>query len=395
MQHWTLTTLTSVISDLRQIKNRIDNRAPTWVRNIPRTEIRAFLNTYGYPYRQLRPSDRSDTIASLLEEGKVVGYFSGRMEFGPRALGSRSIIGDARNEEMQVTLNLKTKFRESFRPFAPAVLRERVDDYFEHDRESPYMLIVAPVKKQRCKPFAPIPGDDLLALVRQPRSDIPAVTHVDYSARIQTVAHKDHPNFYELMRAFERKTGCAVIVNTSFNVRGEPIVCTPAEAYRCLMRTGMDALILQDFLVLKGEQPPWSENKNPVLQESRNGKLSHEASFLRELTQIFRYDFAQITADLRKKNLLRVQTEFTRVSSTWTESASTEASKKIFSVPTELDQSSPDAEAMVDAIIQFWKRDGTAEMLRPILVKLFRLGLQYRPTETPEEEVPQSVYVMF
>jgi carbamoyltransferase len=358
-------------------------------------EIRAFLDTYGYPYRRLATADRSDTIASLLEEGKVVGYFSGRMEFGPRALGSRSIIGDARNEEMQVTLNLKTKFRESFRPFAPAVLWERVHHYFEHDRESPYMLMVAPVKRQRCKPFDAVAGDDLLARVRQPRSDIPAVTHVDYSARIQTVAYKDHASFYELMRAFEKKTGCAVIVNTSFNVRGEPIVCTPAEAYRCLMRTGMDALILEDFLVLKTEQPPWFEKTNAVRQESRNGKFSPEATLIAELTQIFRDEFMQIAADLRQRTLLRVQTEFRHVASTWKELATPEIPEEIFSVPPELDQLSADAEAMVGAMIKFWDQNVTCEMLRPVLVKLLRLGLQYQPGETPEEEVPQAVYVMF
>jgi carbamoyltransferase len=317
------------------------------------------------------------------------------MEFGPRALGSRSIIGDARNEEMQVTLNLKTKFRESFRPFAPAVLREKVHDYFEHDRDSPYMLIVAPVKRERCKPFHPVANDDLLALVRQPRSDIPAVTHVDYSARIQTVGREDHADFYELMRAFEDKTGCAVIVNTSFNVRGEPIVCTPAEAYRCLMRTGMDALILEDFLVLKGEQPPWTESTNAVPEQPTNGKFSPEAALMTGLMEIFRNEFLQVAAEIRQKSLLRVQTGFRALASTWKELPATERAEEIFSIPPELDQVSADPEAMARAMLRSWNQDAACEMLRPILTKLLRLGVQYRPAQTPEEEVPQAVYVMF
>src|SRR5262249_12156600 len=161
----------------------------------------------------------------------VVGHLCGGLEYGPRSLGARSILGDARNSEMQANLNLKIKYRESFRPFAPTVLAERVSDYFELDRESPYMLLVAPVKASRRKPFELKIGDgDMLPIVRQLRSDIPAVTHVDYSARVQTIARADHPSYYDVIQAFEQATGCAVVVNTSFNVRGEPIVCTPYDA---------------------------------------------------------------------------------------------------------------------------------------------------------------------
>ena len=171
-------------------------------------EIRAFLDTHAYPYRELSPSQRAETVASLLQEGKIVGHFLGRMEFGPRSLGARSILADARNQEMQVNLNLKIKYRESFRPFAPTVLAEKVGEYFELDRESPYMLLVAPVKESRCKPVQRLTdNDDLLSVVRQERSDIPAVTHVDYSARVQTIQHEDHPAYYELIRMFEAKDG--------------------------------------------------------------------------------------------------------------------------------------------------------------------------------------------
>ena len=176
------------------------------------------------------------------------------MEFGPRALGGRSMIGDARNPEMQSVMNLKIKYRESFRPFAPSVLRERVADYFEMDTDSPYMLLVAPVLEKRrtevTKEQERLWGIELLKV---PRSDIPAVTHIDYSARIQTVHEATHPRYYALLKAFEAKTGCGVIVNTSFNVRGEPIVCTPADAYRCFMRTELDLLVLENCVLEKAQ----------------------------------------------------------------------------------------------------------------------------------------------
>ncbi len=187
----------------------------------------------------------------------MIGWFQGRMEFGPRALGARSIIGDARSPKMQEVMNLKIKFRESFRPFAPSVLRDRVAEYFELDRESPYMLLVAPVARaQRREPADG--GQNLFGLQKllTVRSLIPAVTHVDYSARIQTVTEREHPMYYRLIREFDRKSGCPVIINTSFNVRGEPIVCTPEHAYLCFMRTNMDYLVLGNFLLEKTEQKP-------------------------------------------------------------------------------------------------------------------------------------------
>jgi carbamoyltransferase len=182
------------------------------------------------------------------------------MEFGPRALGARSILGDPRDPRMQAEMNIKIKFREGFRPFAPSVLRERVSDYFELDVESPYMLLVAPVKEEIRRPLTEeqraLWGLDLL---NTPRSEIPAVTHVDYSARVQTVDREDSPEYHALISAFEARTGCAVLVNTSFNVRGEPIVCTPEDAYRCFMRTNIDHLVLWPFLLDKKEQPEWME----------------------------------------------------------------------------------------------------------------------------------------
>jgi carbamoyltransferase len=212
-----------------------------------------------------RPATEGDLlaeVADLLIDGKVVGWFQGRMEFGPRALGCRSILGDARSTELQTTMNLKIKFRESFRPFAPCVLRERASDYFavRADEESPYMMLVAPVKEEHRTSLSDaqrelLADPDLRKRVNVPRSTIPAVTHVDYSARIQTVDEERHGRYYRLIKCFAEKTGCPVIVNTSFNVRGEPIVCRPEEAFACFLNTEMDALVLEDFLLLKTEQP--------------------------------------------------------------------------------------------------------------------------------------------
>ncbi len=223
-------------------------------------EIESYLKENGLGYERLRDGELSDRVASLCEAGAVVGWFQGRMEFGPRALGSRSIIGDARSPAMQKTMNLKIKYRESFRPFAPTVLEDRVSEYFELDRESPYMLLTARVRRDKCVDCGP-EGEraDGLAKLDLVRSEIPAVTHVDYSARVQTVRRSDNPAYYDMIEAFRRRTGCAVIINTSFNVRGEPIVCTPHDAYRCFMRTEMDYLVMENFLLDKTLQPKLDE----------------------------------------------------------------------------------------------------------------------------------------
>ena len=223
--------------------------------------IRSELDAHGAVYEQLDRDALTARVVDCLEQEKVIGWFQGRMEFGPRALGARSILGDARSATMQTVMNLKIKFRESFRPFAPSVLAERVAEYFDLDRDSPYMLIVAAVRDKLL--VDPGPGaDDLFGIERLKarRSQIPAITHVDNSARVQTVHADTNPRFYDLLRAFEEKTGCAVVVNTSFNVRGEPIVCTPDDAYRCFMRTEMDYLVIEDFFLDKAKQPPWTES---------------------------------------------------------------------------------------------------------------------------------------
>lgn len=224
-------------------------------------EIELVIQKYGanahrYPEFELLASD----VAKKLGEGNVIGWFQGRMEFGPRALGNRSILGDARNPEMQKKLNLKIKYREGFRPFAPSVLEEDISEYFDLDRESPYMLLVAPIREDK---KIPLPADyhskplyDRLYFLR---SDLPAITHIDYSARVQSVSKETNPRYWELISKFKEQTGYGVIVNTSFNVRGEPIVCTPEDAYRCFMRTEMDYLVVGNYLFEKKEQPALSE----------------------------------------------------------------------------------------------------------------------------------------
>ncbi|MBU0656502.1 MAG: carbamoyltransferase [Gammaproteobacteria bacterium] len=226
-------------------------------------KIRTWLDEQQIPYLELEEEQLLHGLGEILEKGNVVGWFQGRMEFGPRALCARSIIGDARNRDMQSVMNLKIKFRESFRPFAPVIKHDKVKEWFQHGRSSPYMLIVANVQYEKRLPVSAEQqqhfGIDKLKVAR---SQIPAVTHVDYSARLQTIHPETNPRFYKLLDVFEQRTGCPVLVNTSFNVRGEPIVCTPEDAYRCFMRTGMDYLVMENFLLAKTLQPEWQDKED-------------------------------------------------------------------------------------------------------------------------------------
>jgi carbamoyltransferase len=225
-------------------------------------EIAAYLDARSAPYTRLSPDELARQVAGALDEGKIVGWFQGRMEFGPRALGARSIVGDPRDPAMQTAMNLKIKFRESFRPFAPSVLSGDTKEYFDLAQESPYMLVVAPVAAAQRVETTGTEGATGLELLRVPRSTIPAVTHVDSSARIQTVTEAVNPDYHRLLSAFKQATGCPVLVNTSFNVRGEPIVNTPADAYICFMRTNIDLLAIGGFLLDKSAQPPWREDED-------------------------------------------------------------------------------------------------------------------------------------
>jgi len=246
-------------------KNGEDNIKGSYLgKKFSNDEVKEYLDSVGAKYLRVENEDQlSNLISEALRAEKVVGWHQGRMEFGPRALGARSIIGDARSEKMQSVMNLKIKYRESFRPFAPAVLREKVADYFELDCASPYMLLVAPVNKKLIKEMSAdqekLFGIEKLNIAR---STIPAVTHVDYSARVQTVDQKTNPRFYNLIKKFEEKTGSAVLINTSFNVRGEPIVYDPGDSYKCFMRTEMDVLTIEDFVLYKEDQPDFSDKED-------------------------------------------------------------------------------------------------------------------------------------
>jgi len=228
--------------------------------NFSNQQIKDYLDKMGATYTEVEDQKLMPELAKIIEDENVVGWFQGRMEFGPRSLGARSIIGDARSQKMQSVMNLKIKYRESFRPFAPVVKYDKVSEWFEHQGPSPYMLIVAPVKEDKRSLMTDeqkkLFGIDKLNV---PRSQIPAVTHVDYSARVQTVHPETNPRFYQLLDAFEQRTDCPVLVNTSFNVRGEPIVNTPEDAYRCFMRTEMDYLVMENILVNKNDQAEWKE----------------------------------------------------------------------------------------------------------------------------------------
>jgi carbamoyltransferase len=251
-------------------ERRLPNPAMDWMQGaylgpeFGADDIVRLARRHRAPYKRF--SDYDDLIrevAQIMAQGNVVGWFQGRMEFGPRALGNRSILGDPRHPEMQKRLNLKIKYREGFRPFAPSVLMEECNTYFELATPSPYMLLVAPVREEKCNPLPPgYENMEMFERLYHLRSEVPAITHVDYSARIQTVHKETNEKYWRLIRAFQEQTGCGLIVNTSFNVRGEPIVCTPEDAYQCFMRTEMDYLVLGDFLFDKREQPSWEDKKD-------------------------------------------------------------------------------------------------------------------------------------
>lgn len=356
-----------------------------------RPEIEAFLESYGYPFRALADSERAEAIAAELAQGKVVGHFSGRSEFGPRALGNRSILGDPRNPEMQATLNLKIKFRESFRPFAPTVLRERVAEFFELDADSPYMLLVAPVRPERRLPFRKDPAADVLDLVRIPRSDIPAVTHVDYSARIQTLVREDNPDYYDLIAAFDRRTGCPVVVNTSFNVRGEPIVNTPREAYRCFMRTNMDVLVLGHCILHKEDQPPFPEE--PPADPAPNPGPATRLSV--RLAAVFDRIFLPRVALHSAGSPTPFPLPFRQSPTLWVDFAGAATSKDVFRFPEPLAEGWKDCRALAAAVVGQWTDPVFARAMLPVVESLLDISRDHAVRGPSVETVPESIYAMF
>jgi carbamoyltransferase len=360
-------------------------------------EIRAYLDTHGFPYREMKDGERALFLAEELDKGQIAGHFSGRLEFGPRALGGRSIIGDPRNTEMQVDMNLKIKYRESFRPFAPSVLEEDVSKYFEMEGESPYMLLVAPVKKERCLPFElPENVEDMLPVVKKPRSDLPAITHVDFSARVQSVSEAFAPEYYKLIKAFKDKTDCSVIVNTSFNVRGEPIVCTPADAYRCFMRTEMNILALGNFILIKDEQPEWPEGKGEGLEsikDETDTQAMYDKNFLLSLKKYHSDKFAGIAEDLQDN--LKISLSASENSSAWLDVVEPSDKKEIFEYKPAILTEKPDVEEFTEALLGAWEHQDDAGRLKPLIADLVKLGMEYPVDINFEEDVPDSVYAMF
>jgi carbamoyltransferase len=363
-------------------------------------EIRSYLETFGVPYRHLQGDERSKFLADRLAQGQIVGHFSGRLEYGPRSLGARSILGDPRNPTMQADLNLRIKFRESFRPFAPAVLAEDASAYFDLDRESPYMLLVAPVRPERCVPAAnhAVPGDDdLLPIVRRVRSDIPAVTHVDYSARVQTVRREDHPEFYDLIEAFRQRTGCSVLVNTSFNVRGEPIVCTPQDAYRCFARTSMDILALGNFIVLKSEQPNLAaiHAEDLEAEDLAEPVEKHPEVFLKSIQKLFESDFWPAAQMVRLQKNVLIDDSFRQTSSTWVDVNESDHLPDLFEFPPAILQDDPAPADFVRGLTERWLSRTAAKTLTPVLNRLIKEGLRYPAESEFDEEVPDSIYAMY
>jgi carbamoyltransferase len=366
-----------------------------WGPEFSQAEIEAFLESNGYPFHRLNREERAPLLAKLLEEGRVVGHFAGRAELGPRALGARSIIGDPRNPEMQVNLNLKIKYRESFRPFAPSVLEEKAGEYFDLKGPSPYMLLVAPVKEARRLPVERRPGESLLEIVKRRRSDIPAITHVDYSARVQTVNREVNPEYHAVISEFEKRTGCAVIVNTSFNVRGEPIVLTPFDAYRCFMGTEMDVLVLEDAVLYKAEQPGWGEAKGHLEHDAPEPDRPDE-KVANKLQRIFTMRFLPFATRMAARGDLKINPRFRRGASSWVDVEEPEDARELFHIPVALGALGPPSPAaMAEALVAEWDSPAAARELKEILEEILETAESHRAKGELKEEVSDSVYVMF
>jgi carbamoyltransferase len=353
-----------------------------WGPGFTENEIAAFLDTHGLPHRPLAADERPATVARLLAGQGVVGHFAGRVELGPRALGSRSILADPRDPLLPKVLNQRIKGRESFRPFAPAVLLERAHEYFELEGESPYMLLVARVKGLRPGRLPRRPVGDLVALLCEPRSDIPAVTHVDGTARVQTVDGAGPRELRGVLQAFAAETGCAVLVNTSFNGRDEPIVCTPYDAYRCFMRSGLEHLLLGDHLLVKSEQPEWREP--PPAPAGAPAAVPEELA--RRLRRLYHSDLLPLARRLRARGVLGLG------AAGWTDWPAA-GRAAVCEIPAGLSSGRPDEVA--DALLGQWQEAGSAPAFAGLVRKLMRLARRFPSREPWAEEVPDTVYALF
>jgi len=368
-----------------------------WGPEFSNEEIVAFLETNNYPYKKINKEERPRLAAQFLSEGKVVGHFSGRMEFGPRALGARSILGDPRNPETQINLNLKIKYRESFRPFAPSVLKEEVSKYFEMECQSPYMMLVAQVKKERCFNFKlDDKEEDMLKILAQKRSDIPAITHIDYSARIHTVNESDHKTYYDVIKEFNNQTGYGVIVNTSFNVRGEPIICTPIDAYKCFMSTEMDILFLEDYLLYKNEQPLGNYYKGSIEKtDNKNEFNSRKDTLSKTLDKLFKRKFYPYCIDKSNTKMKLIDlNSYGKNKTLWIDIPS-QSKEDIFRLPNSKSDSGYNPNIYANEILSFWHNDELKENFRPILITLLKLGEKFPLEEDKCGIISESIYVMF
>jgi len=357
---------------------------PSWTND----EIKAFLDTENIKYKYVyNNKEKNKLIANYISNGKVIGLFNGRAEFGPRALGSRSIIGDPRNKEMQTKINLKIKYRESFRPFAPAILLEKKNDYFCIDTESPYMMLVAPVvKERRIYDKNKMSDDNMLELVRRIRSDIPAVTHIDYSARVQTVSKFYHNSFYDLIKEFENQTKCPILINTSFNVRGEPIVNTPLESYKCFMNTEMDILVIENFILFKEEQNLSQFKKYSNILTNKQ-TFKNEFDYQKKLKKIY-YKIQNLF--IKKKN----------VRPGWSNYSQEEDIRAIFEIPIELQNHNHNSLVVTKKIISYWKDKEFGKNLEKIIFQLVELSKRFKKEKEFKEFndftlVSDKIYEMF
>jgi len=352
---------------------------PSWTKS----EIQSFLHSADAKYDYYaNDNEKNKIIAKKVKDGKVVGLFLGRSEFGPRALGSRSIIGDPRNKDMQARLNLKIKFRESFRPFAPAILKEKTESYFELKKESPYMMLVAPVNNKKRLPLKNNKTEDMLTIVRQARSEIPAVTHVDYSARVQTVDKKLNYKFYEIIEEFENQTGCPLVINTSFNVRGEPIVNSPVDAYKCFMNTNMDILVLENFILEKNKQNNLVLKNWKIPKTNFRKKMNKKNPLSNELSRIY-------------SKMKKIDSNFNFEQKGW-KNHNDSGLNKIFEIPKALDDQNYDPTKMTEEIIKYWNNKNFGKDIGIIIIDLLKLSKKYKTNQLKfDEEVSNTMYEMF